>query len=303
MRRTSSFRHENSPRYGPPKFRWLPRPWPSPTTMSAPASPGGRSSARATGSALTTSSAPRSWAIAAAWSRSSRQPKKFGYWIMTQRRLAGHRLPEGVEVGHALGPRHALHRQARARAVGLDHPPRQGRQRARDHDLLPLGHAVRHERRLRERRPAVVEGRVRDVHARQLADHRLVLVDRAQRPLARLRLVGRVRGEELAAEEQVVDRAGHVVVVGAPAEEGHEAVGVGVAVGEAAEVGDEVALRQRRGHRQVAPEPRLRRDPLDQRLQVPDPDRPQHLAPLRRRWWAGSASSHRAARLNALRRS
>ena len=131
IRRTSSFRQENSPRYGPPKFRWFPSPWPSPTTMSAPASPGGRSSARATGSTLTTRSAPRSWAIAAAWSRSSRQPKKFGYWTMT----------------HAVLPVTALRRASRSvtpsahgtlftgrrgpRAVGLHHPPGQRRQRAR----------------------------------------------------------------------------------------------------------------------------------------------------------------------------
>src|SRR5215468_7698671 len=53
------------------------------TTMSAPRAPGGARRARFTGSATTTRRAPAAWAISPAAFTSSKQPKKFGYWITT----------------------------------------------------------------------------------------------------------------------------------------------------------------------------------------------------------------------------
>src|SRR3990170_4255764 len=55
----------------------------------------------------------------------------------------------------------------------------------------------------RGRRSVVVRGR-NHVEPGQLGEERLVLVDRLQRALADLRLVGRVRGVELAAREDLV---------------------------------------------------------------------------------------------------
>ena len=64
----------------------------------------------------------------------------------------------------------------------------------------------------------VVAGGVRDIHARQLADRRLVLENRLEHALAHLGLIRRVRGEELAALEHRVDNGGHVMVIHARAE-------------------------------------------------------------------------------------
>ena len=130
---------------------------------------------------------------------------------------------------------------------------------------------------------AVVEGGVGDVHAGQLADHRLVLVDRPQRALARLGLVGRVRGEELAAEEHVIDHARDVVVVGAAPEERHVAIGVGVPLGEAPEVGDQVALGEGGGDGRSRPSRAFDGIRSISASTSLDADGAQHLRPLRRR--------------------
>ncbi len=50
-----------------------------------------------------------------------------------------------------------------------------------------------HENGLRHRRRPVVHGRIRHVHPRQLANHRLVLENRLQNSLADFRLIRRVR--------------------------------------------------------------------------------------------------------------
>ena len=70
---------------------------------------------------------------------------------------------------------------------------------------------ARHHQRLGRAGRAVVHGRVGDIHAGQFADHRLKLEDRLQRSLRDLRLIRRVRGEELAARNQRVDHHGPIV--------------------------------------------------------------------------------------------
>ncbi len=70
-----------------------------------------------------------------------------------------------------------------------------------------------------DRARALVDRRVGDGQAGQLADRGLVLEHHLQAALADLRLVGRVRGQELRAAEQHVDRRGHVVVVHPGSEE------------------------------------------------------------------------------------
>ena len=56
-----------------------------------------------------------------------------------------------------------------------------------------------------DRGRAVVQRRVGDLHARQLADHRLELEDVLKSALAELRLIRRVGGEEFCARDQRVD--------------------------------------------------------------------------------------------------
>jgi hypothetical protein len=54
---------------------------------------------------------------------------------------------------------------------------------------------------------------IRRFHAGQRADHRLELEDRLQRPLAHLRLIGRIGGVELAAQQDVVDSGWDEVMI------------------------------------------------------------------------------------------
>ena len=91
---------------------------------------------------------------------------------------------------------------------------------ARDEHALTSGGVDRHDHRFGERGRAVVDRCVRDVEPGQQADVGLPLVDRLQVPLGDLGLVGGVRGQELAAQKQLIDAGGHMMAIGAgPAEE------------------------------------------------------------------------------------
>jgi hypothetical protein len=105
-------------------------------------------------------------------------------------------------------------RAQRLTVVGMDAPA--------DQHPLPARRAAAHEGALGRGRGAVVVRGRDDVQAGQLGHERLVLVDRLERALADLRLVRRVGGVELAAQEQLVDDRRHEVAVGPGAEEAHQ---------------------------------------------------------------------------------
>ena len=113
-----------------------------------------------------------------------------------------------------------------------------GMEVARDENLAAPGLDVRHHGRFRDGGRAVVQGGVGHVHAGQLSDQCLVLEDRLQRPLARFRLIGRVRGVELWLGRHGGDRRGDEAPI-------HPAAAKGQAVGV-----DAIAARERRnlGH-------------------------------------------------------
>ena len=191
--------------------------------MSAPYSPGGARTASETGSTTATNSAPAAWARRAASAIGSRTPKALGWPSMTPATGSlgvGQRALERGQVGRAVGQRRQLfERQVGAGEVGPRRVEEVAMDRARCQHAPALGRADGHQRRLGGRRGAVVVRRRDDVEPGQLGDQRLVLVDRLQRALADLGLVGRVGGVELAARQDLVDRRRDVVAVGAGAEE------------------------------------------------------------------------------------
>ena len=77
--------------------------------------------------------------------------------------------------------------------------------RPRNHRLIAPGHAHRHHHRLGRAGRPVIHRRVRNLHAGQLADHRLELEHRLQRALRNLRLIRRIAGQKLAALHQRID--------------------------------------------------------------------------------------------------
>ena len=200
-----------------------------------------------------------------------------------RRRLRRDELLRRDEVGDAVRCRRVAQADARPLAVRDGHAAVERVHAAREDDFVPLGDGVGHQRRLGQGGGAVVDGRVRHVHARQLGDHRLVLVDRPQRPLARLGLVRRVCREELAARDQVVDRARDVMVVGAGAHEAGVLVGVGVPLGEGLHVADQIGLGKRGRETERPREARLRGDPDEQLLDAAGTDHGEHLPLLGRR--------------------
>ena len=97
-----------------------------------------------------------------------------------------------------------------------------GMQIAGDDGAVPAGDAVGHHDRLGGRRGAVIHGGVGDLHAGDEADLGLEFEEILQRALRDFRLIGRVGGQELAALDQMVDRGGYMVAIGAGAQEaGH----------------------------------------------------------------------------------
>ena len=95
-----------------------------------------------------------------------------------------------------------------------------------DDRLVASGDAHGHHQAFGGAGGTVVHGGVGDVHAGELADHRLELEDGLQGSLRNFRLIGSVGGEPFAARDERVDDDGPVVRVGAGAEEGDVALGV-----------------------------------------------------------------------------
>ena len=186
------------------------------------------------------------------------------------------RRPGGGAGGHE---GHLRERQVGAGEVRLEGLAVVGVDTPGDEDVLALRGPAGHQRGLGGRGGAVVVGRRDDVHAGQLGEERLVLVDRLERPLADLGLVRRVRRVELAAQEELVDDRRQVVAVDARAEEARE-VGP-VPPGQAPQVLHQLELGQRR--RQVqAGRADARRDRLEEHVDRIDPERREHPSPLAR---------------------
>jgi hypothetical protein len=91
-----------------------------------------------------------------------------------------------------------------------------------DEDPFPSGRTARHQRRFGGRGGPVVMRGADHVQVDQLRDQRFVLIDALERALADLRLVGRVRGVPLAAEEKLVDRRRRPMAIDARAQERNE---------------------------------------------------------------------------------
>ena len=101
---------------------------------------------------------------------------------------------------------------------------------------------------------------LRDVHAGQLRDERLVFEERLEAALAGLGLVRRIGGVELAAGGHHVDHGGDEMVVAAAAEEAGRLAGGRVRGGQLGQMGRQVQLAQARRHAQLALHPQFGRN-------------------------------------------
>ena len=143
-----------------------------------------------------------------------------------------------------------------------------------DHDLRAAGRVLRDEARVCRDGRAVVARRIRDVHPRQLADRGLVLEHGLQHALRHLRLIRRVRRQQLAALEDRVDDRGHVVVVDAGAEEAD--LVDDVLRRELLQVALQLRLGQRRRDRQLTRVAHRLRDVAKELLDRVDADLREH---------------------------
>jgi hypothetical protein len=175
----------------------------------------------------------------------------------------GHRDELGCEVGE----------------VGRDDLAVLRVHRAGEHDpALAPGDAQRHQHRLGHGGAAVVEAGVRDVHAGQLGDQRLVFERRLERPLARLGLIGGVGGVILTPRGEVIDHGRNEMVVASCAEETRSDVAPRVPANQAGDVRGQFHFAQRWGDRQRACEPVFRRDHVEELIERVESDRPEHDA-------------------------
>ncbi len=113
----------------------------------------------------------------------------------------------------------------------------------RDEDPCATGRPAGHQGRFGRGRGTVIVGSRNDVEVHELADERLVFIDALERALADLRLVRRVRGVPLAAQEQLVDGGRRPVAIDTGSQERGE-VGP-VASREALEPGRQFEFRLR----------------------------------------------------------
>ncbi len=133
-------------------------------------------------------------------------------------------VDQGGDVfGLARRDRRAHHhaRQIRHRLHGLGI---MGMQAAGENGLGAPRQALRHQHRFGGGGRAVIERGIRHLHAGQQRHLGLEFEQHLQRALRDLRLIGRVGGEKFRTLDQVIDRAGHMMLVGArAAEERHRA--------------------------------------------------------------------------------
>ena len=229
------------------------------------------------GSTCAIASAPASLAASASSGAGSRQPRKFGCWKKTAAASVA-TSATCLGVGRTVHVRDFDDLEPEPRRVGLHDLAHLRVERLRENDLRAVGDDVLgDEARVGRDRRAVVAGRVGHVHAGQLADHRLVLEDRLQHPLAHLRLVRRVGGEELAPREDDVHDRGDVVVVDPRPEERELGARVDVPRRELLDVANELGLAERGRDVELAVEAHADRHLLEELVDGRDADRREHL--------------------------
>jgi hypothetical protein len=189
-------------------------------------------------------------------------------------------LGEDARIRRAARVRHLDHLETESRRVRLDDLPHLWVRRLGDDDLCSARRVLRHVAGVGRHGRPVVAGCVGDVHAGQLADRGLVLVDGLQDALTHLRLVRRVGGQELAARKNDVHDRGDVVVVDSRAEERELPAGGNVPLGELGEVGGQLRLRERALEIQLTLESNAGRDVREEVLDGRDPDRCEHLVAI-----------------------
>ena len=163
----------------------------------------------------------------------------------------GHVLAQTVAAAGLVREREHLHLEVLAGAVRAQRLDVSGIDAPADQHARSLRRAHGHVHGLDQRRRPVVQGRVRDLQAREIADHRLVLEQRLQDALRQLGLVWRVRGVQLGAARQCPHDRRHVVVVGTPTGEADQVVRAAVLRRHPAHVRDQLHLREPLGDGQL----------------------------------------------------
>jgi hypothetical protein len=138
----------------------------------------------------------------------------------------------------------------------------------------------RQQHALRRRRRTLIERRVRDLQTCQARDLRLELEESLKRPLARLGLVGRVRGQELPAQDELIDERRDEVVVRPAAEKARRVLGAQVVRAACRQLALKLQLRRPRRQIELAAEADLVRNHREELVDRRHADRLEHLESL-----------------------
>ena len=209
----------NSPTCGPPKLIGMPNDWPSPTTMSAPHSPGDLSRPNEIASVTTTMNkcADGVSCVGQSRSRSSMQPKKFGDWTTSAAVLSSRADKIGDASGFLVKIDFDYLGVAVLRISSGDFAIFR-MDALCDDDLVAARHALCHQICLGHRGRAVVHRGVRDLHSGKLADQRLEFENVLQCALRDLGLIRRVRCKKFGPLDQMIDDRRRIMRINAGAE-------------------------------------------------------------------------------------
>ena len=197
-----------------------------------------------------------------------------------RRGLAVDRRRQRRRVGDAAVEPDLDHLGAVADRVGGERLAAVRMKAAGDDELGAFGRVHRQVARRGDRARPLVEPGVGDRQPGQLRHRGLELEHHLQAALGDLRLVGRVRREELGARGDRVDDRRHVVVVHPGAEEGHLLFGVGVPPGQRREALVDLGLAHAFGQVERPAEAQRAGDLLEQLVDGLDTDRGEHLGAI-----------------------
>ncbi len=145
---------------------------------------------------------------------------------------------------------------------------------------IAASHAHRHHHGLGHARRPVIHRRIRNLHPRQLADHRLELEQRLQRPLRNLRLIRCITRQKLAARYHRINKHWPIVPVSPRAQKAR--IARSILLGKRLEVLDHLLLAMLPRNIQITRQPVLGRNRGKQIVNRRNAYLGEHLRAVRR---------------------
>ena len=213
-------------------------------------------------------------------------------------RLVGDLLGESRQVNAPIGRCDRDQFRVDVGQIGLQNLAILGMYRSGRHDATGTSRGGQaHQHRFGRRAAAVVNAGVRDVHAGQLRNQRLVFKRRLQIALADFWLIRSVRRIKLTPRRDKVDHRGHEMIVAAAAQKANAVGRRLILPGQLRHVPGHFHFRHGRRNVQVSAQPNFLGHHREQLVERFDPDRLEHLLLVS---WRVDCVGHRSSLFLAL---